>query len=56
MNEGLPCRNILGCWKERMDIITFLKENFTVEELKKVFSNPPKTRISRIIESIEKED
>jgi len=56
MNENLPCRNIIGCWKEREDIIAILKEKFTNEELKKVFSSPPKSRIERIIESIKKED
>ena len=56
VNDKLPCRNILGCWKHRGDIITILRKQFTDEELKKVFSGPPKTRIERIIESIEKED
>jgi hypothetical protein len=56
MNDNLPCRNILGCWKHRGDIISILREKFSDEELKKVFSAPPKTRIERIIESIEKED
>lgn len=56
MNENLPCRNIIGCWKHRADIITILREKFTDEELKKVFSGLPKSRIERIIESITKED
>jgi hypothetical protein len=56
MNENLPCRNVLGCWKERMDIISLLREKFTDEELKKVFSGPSKSRIERIITSIKKED
>jgi hypothetical protein len=56
MNEKLPCRNIIGCWKKRMDIITFLREKFTDEELKKVFSGLPKSRIERIIESMKKEE
>jgi hypothetical protein len=56
MNENLPCRNIIGCWKERIDIIAFLRENFTDEELKKVFSGQPKSRIERIIESVKKEE
>jgi hypothetical protein len=55
MNDNLPCRNILGCWKHRMDIITVLREQFTDEQLKKVFSGHPKTRIERIIESLEKD-
>ena len=55
MNEGLPCRNIIGCWKDRIDIIALLRENFSDEQLKKVFSGPPKSRIDRIIESLRKE-
>jgi hypothetical protein len=56
VNEGLPCRNIIGCWKERTDIISFLRKNFSDEELKKGFSGPPKSRIERIVESTKKED
>jgi len=56
MNEGLPCRNIIGCWKERTDVIAFLRKNFSDEALKKVFSGPPKTRLGRIIDSLEKPD
>lgn len=56
MNEGLPCRNIVGCWEGRTNIIAFLKEKFTDEELKKIFCGPPKSRFDRIIESIEKTD
>ncbi|MBE0427009.1 MAG: hypothetical protein IBX72_10245 [Nitrospirae bacterium] len=52
MNGGLPCRNIVGCWKQRTDIVAFLKKNFTGEELRKVFSGLPKSRIERIIELI----
>jgi hypothetical protein len=54
LNDGLPCRNIIGCWKDRIDIIVFLRENFTDGQLKKVFSGPPKSRIDRIIESAKK--
>jgi hypothetical protein len=56
MNEGLPCRNIIGCWKGRMDVVSFLRERFSDEDLKKVFSSPPKTRIDRIIESAQDND
>ncbi len=55
MNEGLPCRNIIGCWKSRTDIMAFLKEHFSDADLKKIFAGPAKTRIDRIIESIKKE-
>ena len=56
MNEGLPCRNIVGCWQTRTDIIAFLKKKFTCEELRKVFGGLPKSRIDRIIETIEKKN
>ena len=55
MAEGLPCRNLIGCWEKRVDIFSFLKTNFTDEQLKKIFSNLPKTRVERIIESMGKE-
>ncbi len=54
VSEGLPCRNIIGCWKTRTDIIAFLKGKFTDEELKKIFCGPPKSRLDRIIEAAEK--
>ena len=55
MNENLPCRNIIGCWRTRTDIMAFLKDKFSEEELRKVFCGPPKSRLDRIIESVEKE-
>jgi hypothetical protein len=54
MNEGFPCRNIIGCWNQRMDIIAFLRDRFTDEDLRKIFSGLPKSRLERIIESIKK--
>ncbi|MEW6053588.1 MAG: hypothetical protein AB1552_07360 [Nitrospirota bacterium] len=56
MNDGLPCRNIIGCWKEKTNIIAFLRGNFSDEELRKVFSKPPKSRIDRIVESIKPQE
>jgi hypothetical protein len=52
MSEGLPCRNLPGCWKERIDIPKYLAVNFTPEQLRKVFEGAPKTRIERMLESI----
>ena len=54
MNEGLPCRSIIGCWKEKMDIIKVLKGKFTEDELKKALGGLPKSRMERILESIKK--
>jgi hypothetical protein len=52
VNEGFPCRNTIGCWQERVDIGTLLKERFTNEQLKKVFGGLPKSKLERIAESI----
>jgi hypothetical protein len=53
VNDKLPCRNTMGCWENRMDIHVFLKERFSQNELKKAFGGLPKSKIERIIESVE---
>ena len=52
MNEGLPCRNSIGCWNERIDIAAYMNTRFSDEELRKVFGGLPKSRIERIVDSI----
>ncbi len=52
VNDTLPCRNIIGCWKTRMDILGYLRAHFTDEQLKKAFGGPPKSRIERIIDTL----
>ena len=52
VNEGLPCRNTIGCWQERADITALLRAQFTDEQLKKVFSGLAKSKLERIAESI----
>jgi hypothetical protein len=56
VNDALPCRNIIGCWKARIDILTFLRENFSEDQIRKVFSGVPKSRIERIIDALSKND
>lgn len=53
MNEGLPCRNMIGCWGGRMDIMLFLKRTFTEEELQKCFGGLPKSKFERIMEVLQ---
>jgi hypothetical protein len=53
VNGGLPCRNAIGCWQHRIDIYAFLMEKFSLDDLKKVFGNLPKSKIERMIESVE---
>ena len=52
MGEGMPCRNMIGCWRERTDIMKFLKAAFSEDQLKKCFGVLPKSRMERIMESM----
>jgi hypothetical protein len=52
MNEGLPCRNLIGCWRERIEIDSFLKKSLSEDELRKCFDGLPKSKIERIVEII----
>jgi len=52
VNEKLPCRNIIGCWKGRMNIAQCLQERFSEEDLSKIFSGLPKSKIDRILDSV----
>jgi hypothetical protein len=53
VNEGLPCRNIIGCFQGRVDILALLRKRFTKDELEKAFKGLPKSRLERILESIQ---
>ncbi|MBA4390295.1 MAG: hypothetical protein C0399_05085 [Syntrophus sp. (in: bacteria)] len=52
VNEGLPCGNMMGCWQERIDVMAILKAKFNDEQLRKAFSNLPKSKLGRIMEAL----
>lgn len=54
LNDGLPCRNIVGCWQDRFDIQGFLRSKFTEEDIIKVFGGLPKNKLERILECLNK--
>jgi hypothetical protein len=59
VNEGMPCRNVIGCWRERTEIKSYLKKSLSEDELRKCFDGLPKSKIERIVEiikSLEKEN
>ena len=56
MNDGLPCRNAIGCWSGRTDIMTILKAAFSEEELRRCFGGLPKSKMERIMEALESMD
>lgn len=49
--DGLPCRNTFGCWKERVDVTAIIRAKFTDEQIRRAFNTLPKSRLSRILES-----
>lgn len=54
LQDSLPCRRIIICWEFRIEIGKFLNENYSMDEIKKALSSPPKTRIETIVEMIER--
>lgn len=49
MNRGLPCRMIIGCWHGRLDIVAFLAQHFTNEQLRQAFAAPQGSRLERLV-------
>lgn len=54
MNDDLPCRNLLGCWRGRFDVIAFLRGAYTKDQLKRAFAPPEKSRLQRVVELAER--
>ena len=54
VNDGLPCRQIIGCWGGRIELAAFLNENYSREELERALGAPKKSRIDTIIETLER--
>lgn len=44
---------MVGCWQERMEIQTFLEDQYTKEELEQIFI-PPKPKIESLVNLVEK--
>jgi hypothetical protein len=51
--DRLPCSMIQDCWFEIIPVQEYLQRNFSEEELTKIF-NPPKNKVSSLIDMIEK--
>jgi hypothetical protein len=52
-NGLLPCRWIIDCWENRLEIERFLDEQFSAEDLTRIFV-PPKPKLEGLVEMIEK--
>ena len=52
-NNMLPCRWIIGCWQNKMDINGFLKDHYSTDELDQAFA-PRKSKLESLIGLVEK--
>ena len=52
-NNDLPCAKIPDCWHGKFDAIQFLRDNYSEDELKTVFSPQP-GRLERILGVLDK--
>ncbi len=53
MNNGLPCRAVFDCWFVWFDIVSFIDEHYTPEEIAHIRSDK-KSRIDIIRETIKR--
>jgi hypothetical protein len=51
--KNLVCRRIADCWFTKIDIETYLKENYSSEELTAAFA-PPKPKMTTLMELVAK--
>ena len=49
----LPCRKVLDCWHERIDITAYLSEILTTEEIEAITATP-KPKVTQLLELIQK--
>ncbi|NOY45686.1 MAG: hypothetical protein GXP50_09590 [Deltaproteobacteria bacterium] len=53
VNRGLPCHRIVLCWADRVDIASFIRENYSQEEIE-AMSRPPESRLAVMLETAQR--
>ncbi len=53
VNRGLPCHRIVLCWADRVDIASFIRENYSPEEIE-AMSRPPESRLAVMLETVQR--
>jgi hypothetical protein len=54
MNQGLPCRQLKQCWQERMDVESYVQDNFTPEEIQEAFAEKAPGRMGYVFDILQK--
>jgi len=49
----LPCRKVLDCWHEHIDITAYLSEILTPKEIEAITATP-KPKVTQLLELIQK--
>jgi hypothetical protein len=52
VNKGMPCRNVVCCWEDRVEIRRVLKALYTEDELIAGLAGPPQSRMGRILSAL----
>ncbi len=51
LNEELPCRSIIDCWKEMFEVEDWIQNSYSKEEIE-FFLQPAKPKILQIYDSM----
>jgi len=54
VNRGLPCKLIIGCWHGRLDVVGFLAESFSAEELRQALEPAAGSKLERLVGLVER--
>jgi hypothetical protein len=46
--DGLPCGRVLDCWFEVFEVAEYVRENYSADELRRVFK-PPEGKVAQIL-------
>lgn len=49
VNAKLPCRRILECWGAKFDVVGWLEENYTDDEIRRAMTPDARSRLDKIL-------
>lgn len=52
-NNFLPCRWVINCWSQRIEIQDFINEHYDKEDLEKIFQ-PPRPKMESLLDLVER--
>jgi hypothetical protein len=49
-----PCAKVVDCWWETFDIVQYLRDNLSEEQLNQVLNARPRSKVASLVELIDK--